>query len=85
MAGEKKFERVEAEKPQTEKVEVGTGENAQLEGEKFTPVRVFCGLDRGFRRAGLFWPKGWTETEVNSEALAALKAEKKLIVEPAKG
>lgn len=56
--------------------------------EKLAPVRVFCGVELGFRRAGKFWQKGWTEAEVTAEALAALKAEPKLIVEtpaPVKG
>lgn len=44
-------------------------------------VKVFCGKDKGFWRAGRHWPKGLTSAEVSGAELAQLKAEKSLTVE----
>lgn len=44
-------------------------------------VKVFCGRDKGFWRAGRHWPKGLTNAEVSGAELAQLKAEPHLTVE----
>lgn len=43
-------------------------------------VQVSCNRDRGFWRAGRFWPKGTTEAEVTTEQFSQLESERRLVV-----